>query len=319
MTVALGAALALAILLPHLLPLHRAAASTAAAVWMAALAARALTGIVLAILIVFYLPATGLFGLLTRWCWHAVIPFLATHLGFGGHALGDAAAIVPVLVIGASALSLTWGVFRAGRAVRKLLSNRALGTGPMGSVIVGGPDVVVVAAGLTRPRIMVSAGALVALDDAELAASLEHERGHIARRHGFVLLVGHLCQAVGALLPGGRRAVAELAFHLERDADAYALARDHDRCDLTSAIGKAAVRRRAPAVTPLTDRRSGTGRLALLAVSPARPRPVLDRMLRLMVAVSVGAALALAAAVPSLAASGVRALNHAAAAPSCQS
>jgi beta-lactamase regulating signal transducer with metallopeptidase domain len=107
-------------------------------------------------------------------------------------------------------------------------------------VIVGGDDVLLAAAGLTHPTVVVSAGALTALDDAELAAGLEHERGHIARHHRYLLLFAEGCRALGALLPGTRRAAAELAYHLERDADAYALARSHEPLALASAICKAA-------------------------------------------------------------------------------
>ena len=77
--------------------------------------------------------------------------------------------------------------------------------------------------GCGRPRIVISAGALVALDDAELLASLDHERGHIALRHRYLLVAGELARAVARFLPGTRAAARELVFSLERDADRYAL------------------------------------------------------------------------------------------------
>jgi beta-lactamase regulating signal transducer with metallopeptidase domain len=91
-----------------------------------------------------------------------------------------------------------------------------------------------------RPRVVVSAGALVALDDEELSASLEHERGHIARGHRYVLLLAELAGALGRFLPGSRSAARELLFQLERDADRFALAHRQDPAALASAICKAA-------------------------------------------------------------------------------
>ena len=73
----------------------------------------------------------------------------------------------------------------------------------------------------------------------ELAAGLDHERGHIARRHRFVLLFAELCRAPARLVPGTRHAVREVRFHLERDADRWALARRHDPYALAGAICKA--------------------------------------------------------------------------------
>ncbi len=310
MPVALAAAVPLAIAVPHLLRLERVAPSIAIALWLGALVLRAMAAVLIVILAVFYLPATQLFGLLTHWCWHAVLPFFATHLGFSGHSVGDATTIVPAAAIAASTLSLGWTILRAARAVRQLLRKRALGGGPMGSVIVGGPDVVIAAAGLTRPKVVVSAGALTQLNDAELAASLDHERGHIARGHRVLLLFGEVCRALGRFIPGSRIAVAELAFHIERDADAYAVAQRHDPLALASAICKAAgLRPSAATMIPLADDRSVTGRVRLLSEAPDRQR-ALDRAVGCGVAITAALALWLASAAPSLAASGIRDLAH---------
>ncbi|MHB1568376.1 MAG: M56 family metallopeptidase [Solirubrobacteraceae bacterium] len=308
MTVALAAAVILGLALPHLLPLHRVKPTSAIALWLGALVLRAVSGIVIVILFILDFPASELFRLLTQWCWHAVLPFVRAHLGLSGHSLGDDATIIPAVAVTASTLSAGWALFAAARGVRVLLRRRTLGAGPMGSVIVGGPDVVVAAAGLARPKVIVSAGALTLLDDAELAASLEHERGHIARSHRFILACAAICRALGRLVPGGRIAVAELAFHVERDADAYALARAHDRTALASAIRKAApLRSPTAALNHLADGRSVASRLRLLGDSAPRRR---SRDLLVGGAVTVMAALALWLAVttPALATAGMRTL-----------
>jgi beta-lactamase regulating signal transducer with metallopeptidase domain len=105
---------------------------------------------------------------------------------------------------------------------------------------VGGDDVVLAAAGLARPTLVVSAGALARLDDAELAAAIAHERAHIRRRHRYVLLYAELCRVLGRPLPGTARAVRQLRFHIERDADRSAVRERADRLALASAICKAA-------------------------------------------------------------------------------
>jgi hypothetical protein len=231
------------ILLPHVLRLERVAPIAGAAIWGCSLALRSLAGLFAGIYVVFFLPATELFGALTHWCLHAVVPLVATHLGVSGHGIGDAAIVVPGVLLAASLASAAFGVARAAGAVRRLLSRSALAGGPSDSLIIGGADVLVAAAGIARPRLVVSAGALTQLDDEELAAGLDHERGHIARHHRYVLVAAELCRAVARLIPGSGRAVDQLSFHLERDADRWALRRRHDRLALASAICKAATTR----------------------------------------------------------------------------
>ena len=243
MIVAVAVLVPAGIVLPHVLPLERVAPVTAAVLWACALALRALTVIFAAIYLVFFLPATGLFGALTRWCLHAVVPLLSAHVGISGHALAAAAMVVPGLLLAASIALAGFGVARAARAVRRVLSRNTVALVASDVLVVGGPDVLVAAAGLARPRLVVSTGALAQLDDEELAAGLDHERGHIARRHRYVLVAAEFSRAVGRPVPGCARAVEQLAFHLERDADRWALRQRHDRLALASAICKAATTR----------------------------------------------------------------------------
>ncbi|MBA3747803.1 MAG: M48 family metalloprotease, partial [Solirubrobacterales bacterium] len=141
---------------------------------------------------------------------------MTTHLGLSGHSIGDVALLAPMLGLAASLMSVSVGLWRATRAIRVWVRSTSIGAGPQRSVIVGEHDVVVAAAGFRRPTVIVSAGALTTFDDEELAASLAHERGHIAHRHRFVLASAEVCRSLARLLPGTRRAVGELAFHLER-------------------------------------------------------------------------------------------------------
>ena len=304
---ALASVVLATIALPHLLPLRRADPAAAVALWTASLTLRALLGVFAVIWLVLYLPATALFRALTHWCWHAVVPLLATHLGFSGHRVVDAAIVLPALVLAASLISVGVGVWRVARSVQRVLASSALGRGPRDSLIVGGAGVLVAAAGLSRPRVVISAGALAQLDDEELAAALDHERGHIARRHRFLLVHAELCRALGRFVPGTRRAVKELGYHLERDADRWAL-RGHDRFALASAILKAARCQHtnpSPALASLAGGNDVEERLGELVADHQGSR-LQQRLLHGLAAFAVTLTLGIAASVPPTLAAGLQ-------------
>ncbi|HYN69377.1 MAG TPA: M56 family metallopeptidase [Candidatus Eisenbacteria bacterium] len=307
---AIAAALALAGLLasPHLMRQSRLAPADGIVLWSAVLGLRAAVAVCLVIVFVLFMPATQLFTLLTHWCFHAVIPFFATHLGFDGHSLGGAAILVPALVMAASLLSVGFGAWRGARAVRRWLRGSVLGPGPEHSVIVGGSEVIVAAAGLRAPQVVVSAGALLNLDDAELRAGLQHEWGHVTRRHRYISLFGQGCRAMSRFLPGGTAALDALQLDLERDADDYAVRRTGDPLALASAICKAATAQ-VESHGPAFARLGGSGvpeRLRLLAHGG---RPSISRtgtrLARSTAAMMAVLALGLAAATPTLASSGL--------------
>ncbi|MGI8801321.1 MAG: M56 family metallopeptidase [Solirubrobacteraceae bacterium] len=298
---------AVVIALPHALRLERASPATAATLWAAALGMRALAGVFAALYVVLFVPATQVFDALTHWCWHTILPLVTTHLGLSGHRVGDAVTIAPSMLVAASAVSIGFGVWRASRAVRRLLTHEAIGRGPSGSVIIGGPDIVVAAAGLTRPRLVVSAGALATLDDEELAASLDHEHGHIQRRHRHILLYAEACRALGRFMPGTLTAVAALRFHLERDADGWALRRAHDPFALASAICKAAGSRSrgGPALVSLADG-DVVRRVTELVATRAPVSRFRTAVLNGLAAIAVTVLVALTAVVPLAVAAGSR-------------
>ena len=311
MIAALVAIAVIGVAFPHVVRLVRTAPATAVALWTVSLALRALLVIFAVLYLAFFLPGTAVFASLTHWCWHTVLPLLTAHLGLDGHRVGDAATIIPGLLVMVSLLSVSFGVIRAARAVRRLLTRDALGPGPADSVIVGGPEVMLAAAGLTKPRVVVTAGALLELDDEELAAGLDHERGHIARRHRWVLVFAELCRGIGRVVPGCRRAMHELEFHLERDADAWALNRRHDRFALASAICKAAGAGvlGTAAATPLTGS-GATERLGqLMAERPSPTSRVRAMVLNTIAITMVCATVLMATFIPSTALAGAQQLG----------
>jgi Zn-dependent protease with chaperone function len=312
MTFALAAIVAAGIVVPHLLRLERVPPVTAAVIWLTSLALRALTGLVAVTFLLFVLPRTELFDSLTHWCLHTVFPGLARELNVDGHEIGDLALLVPGIALGLSLLVVGVRTARGARAARRLVDRHVVGHGPKGSVIVGGPEVVFAVAGLARPRVVVSAGALASLDDAELAAGLDHERGHIARRHRFVMLTASALSALGWMIPGTRRGASEIAFHLERDADRWALERANDRLALASVICKAAVGAqppRSPAMASLgrTGVRERLGQL--LDEQPRRPSQPSAAAVNALAVAMVACTLLLAVLLPT-AAAGARGDAH---------
>lgn len=295
------------LLAPHLLPQARLTPLSGIALWLSALFLRAVLALLVTAVVVVYLPTTQLFGLITHWCIHAVLPFFSSHLGFSGHQAGDLASLIPILMLCLSALSVAFGLWRAARAVRRRLSSSALGTGPGESVIVGGDEIIVAVAGLRVPRVVVSAGALVYLDEAELVSSLQHERGHIDRYHRFVVLAAQLAFALARLVPGSQRALLWVHFHLERDADHYAIERTGDPLALASAICKAATARQpsSPAWAGLGGKGGVASRLKLLLADLPPASSLSVAASRVLAVTLVSAALALAASGPAVARTGL--------------
>jgi Zn-dependent protease with chaperone function len=321
MTAALAAIVAAGIVLPHLLRLQRVAPMTAVVLWLASLALRALAALIAVTFLLLFLPRTEVFAALTHWCLHTVLPAVADDLDVEGHGFGDLVLFVPGIALSISLLFVCIRTARCARAARRLVERHVVGRGPDGSLIVSGPDVVFAVAGLAHPRIVVSAGALASLDDAELAAGLDHERGHIVRRHRFVVLAAAALRALGWMIPGTRRAAAQIAFQLERDADRWALERRNDRLALASVICKAAACSQAPGSPALaslgqTGVRERLGQL--LDDHPPRPSNPAAAALNALAATMVACTLLLAVVLPTAAATGVRTDAHKAHHEHCQ-
>ena len=96
-----------------------------------------------------------------------------------------------------------------------------------------------------RPRIVVSAGALQLLQSSELAAVIEHERGHACEHHGLVMLPLTSLAEPLRWVPYARLAPANVALLLEMAADDYS-ARQHDRRDLARALVRMGTAMAAP-------------------------------------------------------------------------
>jgi bla regulator protein blaR1 len=285
---ALVAAVLAGIALPHVLQLRRADPATAGVLWGVGLGLRALLvlGTVVGALVL--LHPGHLLRAFAEWpC--------------AGHRMaGHAAAALGGLALSVSLAFAVVRLAQATLAVRRLVRG-SLGQGPDNSVIVGGEDVVLAAAGLTRPRLLVSAGALAQLDDAELHAALAHEHAHIRRYHRYVLLYGEFCRVLGRPLPGTNHAVRQLRFHLERDADRSAVRSRADRLALASAICKAATGTPArPRLVPLGGDGTAARVRELLESAPGRASRRLQALAAGATTLAVGVALSMPATVSGL-------------------
>lgn len=287
-----------AILLPHLLPLHRVDPAVAATVWMCVLMLRALTAIGAVIFVFVFMPRTGAYDAIMHWCWHEALPVLATHLGLSGHPLAHAAIVLPGMALAGSLLWALFGLAQAWLLLRVKL-RRTLGGGPLGSTVIADHEIVIGVSGIGRTRILVSDRALGAMDRDELAASLNHELGHIRRRHRPLRLLASVLVGLGRPLPGTRSAETELRFSLERDADEYAVRRTRDPLSLASAICKTAAAQSSAGTIGL----GGSGRVMLrldyLEGHAVRGGRRLEQGIRMLAVTLVGAVVALSATLPS--------------------
>lgn len=310
MTLAVTGLAALLFCVPHALNLERVPPALAAGIWGAALTLRALVAMALASVAVLYLPGVPGFGLISRICAEDILPFLTDTLPFNGHLFGGLALIGPALMLLFSVALVAAALALSSRAMRRTLRRHGVGGGPMRSLIVYDNTAFFAVFGVRRPRLLVSAGALMSFDDDELAAGLAHEQAHIARKHRYVVLAAELLRALARFLPGTHRATLELHFHLERDADEYALARHHEPHALASAIRKVGAPRHPMSLGQALPSGGVARRLRLLH-PVATPAPRAARGPRALAgAMCVGAILSVAT-LPTSAAAGVHAAGHA--------
>lgn len=260
---------------PHLLPRASLSPVAGIALWFSVLWLRAVLSVVVVLACVLYLPSTAPFKEISSWCLHAAMPFFASHLGMSGHSVGDAASFLPALLLAILAAAAGIGTWKAAHRVGGWLRGNVIGNGPSESLIIAGHEVIVATAGVCRPKVIVSTGALLDLDDEELAAGLEHEWGHVKRGHRVLTVLSVGLLGCSRLLPLGRRAFRQLHFHVERDADQYAVRRTGDALALASAICKAAVGGGAVAEPVALSSLAGadtTERLRLLVDGAGRAR-----------------------------------------------
>jgi hypothetical protein len=151
-----------------------------------------------------------------------------------GAAPPDLIAALRLLCLGAGTgllILLCWvllaasaAVLRARRRHRALLSLLAHGDPKVpGALVLDHPTAAAYCVPGLRSRIVISAGALALLDQAELAAVLAHERAHLRERHDLVLLPFTALRRAFPRSASARRAHGAVALLVEMLADDHAL------------------------------------------------------------------------------------------------
>jgi Zn-dependent protease with chaperone function len=139
------------------------------------------------------------------------------------------------------------------------------------------PDAVAYCLPGFRPRIVISTGTVLLLDADELAAVIDHERGHALEHHGLVMLPMSGLTDLFRWIPYARLAPPAVAALLEMAADDHA-ARHYSPASLASALVQMGTSHSPPAcafaagaiglparVTRLLDARRTSARAAFLA------------------------------------------------------
>jgi beta-lactamase regulating signal transducer with metallopeptidase domain len=133
-------------------------------------------------------------------------------------------------------LAASAGVLRARRRQRILLSLLAHGDPKVpGALVIDYPVAAAYCVPGLRSRIVISAGTLALLDQAELAAVLAHERAHLRERHDLVLLPFTALRRAFPRSGCARRAHAAVALLVEMLADDHAL-RHRPAIELVTAL-----------------------------------------------------------------------------------
>jgi len=171
-------------------------------------------------------------------------------------------------------------VLRARRRQRDLLSLLAHGDPKVpGALVVDHPDAAAYCVPGLRSRIVISAGTLKLLDQAELAAVLAHERAHLRERHDLVLLPFTALLRAFRWCAVARRAESAVALLVEMLADDHALRHRPARELATALIRVGTAGSRAPSGALAADGSgsgTGAGEVAVRVARLLRPAPGLS-------------------------------------------
>jgi beta-lactamase regulating signal transducer with metallopeptidase domain len=208
--------------------------------------------------------------------------------------LALAAGLVLLLLLCWITVAAFAAVLRARRRQRLLLSLLAHGDPKVpGALVVDHPAATAYCVPGLRSRIVISAGALDLLDQAELAAVLAHERAHLRERHDLVLLPFTALLRAFYWSAVAREAHAAVALLVEMLADDRAL-RHRPARELATALLRvgAAGGVQAPTGALAAAESRIDGQVAARVSRLLRPAPRLPRPALVLVAVVAAATVA---------------------------
>ena len=180
------------------------------------LAALGLAGLTLAV------HATALGGGLSHLIGACVLRLRALYATPGGATIAGLGLIVAGAVAARTALTAASHLRAAGRqALRHAQTARLVGhpEPALGAVLVEHPEPAAYCVSGRHPMVIVTTGALRALDAGQLDAVLAHERAHLAGRHHRLLAMARIAGQVLPFLPLMRDADAQVARLVELHAD----------------------------------------------------------------------------------------------------
>jgi beta-lactamase regulating signal transducer with metallopeptidase domain len=208
--------------------------------------------------------------------------------------LALAAGLVLLLVLCWILVAASAGVVRARRRQRLLLSLLAYGDPKVpGALVVDHPAATAYCVPGLRSRIVISAGALDLLDQAELAAVLAHERAHLRERHDLVLLPFIALLRAFRWCGVAREAYAAVEMLVEMLADDRAR-RHRPARELATALLR--VGAAGGSVAPTGALAAADGQVAARVSRLLRPDPKLSSGALALVAIAAAATVAIPAA-----------------------
>ncbi len=208
---------------------------------------------------------------------HGLAAAGAPALPAGIRLLALATGLVLLLLLSGALVAAFAAVLRARRRQRVLLTLLAHGDPKVpGALVVDHPAAAAYCVPGLRSKIVISAGALDLLDQAELAAVLAHERAHLRERHDLVLLPFTALLRPFRWSAAARAAHAAVAMLVEMLADDQALRhRPVAARELATALLRvgAAGGGRAPAGGLAVADRGADGQVAARVSRLLRPAP----------------------------------------------
>jgi bla regulator protein blaR1 len=196
------------------------------------LAALGLAGLTLAV------HATALGGGLSHLIGACVLRLRAMYATPGGAAIAGLGLILAGAVAARTALTAASHLRTTGRqALRHAQTARLVGhpEPALGAVLVEHPEPAAYCVSGRHPMVIVTTGALRALDADQLDAVLAHERAHLAGRHHRLLAMARIAGQVLPFMPLMRDADAQVARLVELHAD-DAATRSSDPRSLATAL-----------------------------------------------------------------------------------
>lgn len=240
---------------------------------------------------------------------HACLLVMLTPYNNHGHSWRDGVGAVLAVGLGLRfAQSTAWGAIAARRARRRHAADlRTLGVTQRhdGVLLAEATTPAVYCLPGRNARIVVTRGALKALEAAEMRAAIAHERAHLRGRHHLALLALNGCRKTLFFVPAARRAAGEVPLLLEMRADEGA-SRRVDRVTVAHALVNLAS---APSRGPVLAAGGGTGSMARVErlLNPPAPLGAIRPILAGLAGLVLVGGLVFAAAAPSIAAASAHA------------